>query len=63
MTPSESKGSIEKVASSYSLETNIKGEPFETDTKLHSLSISICEQNLVKILKSTIKHKSYWYNA
>ena len=63
MTPSESKGSIEKVASSYSLETNVKGEPFETDGELHSLSISTCEQNIVKILKSTTKHKSHWCNV
>ena len=55
MIPSEIKESIEKVASSCSLETNIKREPFETGTELYSLSISICKQNIVKILKSATK--------
>ena len=63
MIPSKSKVSIEKIASSCSLETNIKGEPFETGTELYSLSISACEQNSVKILKSVIKYKLYWYNV
>ena len=63
ITPSESKGSIEKVASSYSLETNIKVESFETYTKLYSLNISACEQNIVKILKIARNYKLYWYNT